>query len=146
MRRAPPGTTLFPYTTLFRSRDARGPAERSGPQPGRPARARWQGPSARRPIVRDPPRGVKGRWRGATEEFLKFSTEPGLDRKSTRLNSSHSQISYAVFSLKKELILILNSFLGSSDSLVFSELFHSLAPRPLAARSISDFLLTYLAT
>src|SRR5499433_3730011 len=40
----------------------------------------------------------------------------------------------------------LNSFLGSSDSLVFSELFHSLAPRPLAARSISDFLLTYLAT
>src|SRR5207245_7686285 len=42
--------------------------------------------------------------------------------------------------------LILNSFLGSSDSLVFSELFHSLAPRPLAARSISDFLLTYLAT
>src|SRR5216684_2533798 len=44
------------------------------------------------------------------------------------------------------LILILNSFLGSSDSLVFSELFHSLAPRPLAARSISDFLLTYLAT
>src|SRR5438445_9334833 len=34
----------------------------------------------------------------------------------------------------------------SSDSLVFSELFHSLAPRPLAARSISDFLLTYLAT
>src|SRR5207302_9600939 len=41
------------------------------------------------------------------------------------------------------LILILNSFLGSSDSLVFSELFHSLAPRPLAARSISDFLLTY---
>src|SRR6185312_15043954 len=43
-------------------------------------------------------------------------------------------------------ILILNSFLGSSDSLVFSALFHSLAPRPLAARSISDFLLTYLAT
>src|SRR5205814_1140599 len=40
----------------------------------------------------------------------------------------------------------LSGFLGSSDSLVFSELFHSLAPRPLAARSISDFLLTYLAT
>src|SRR5260370_35530969 len=38
---------------------------------------------------------------------------------------------------KLRLILILNSFLGSSDSLVFSELFHSLAPRPLAARSIS---------
>src|SRR5436189_55888 len=50
-----------------------------------------------------------------------------------------------IFIPKLRLILILNSFLGSSDSLVFSELFHSLAPRPLAARSISDFLLTYLA-
>src|SRR5205823_8218352 len=52
----------------------------------------------------------------------------------------------SIFIPKFRLILILNSFLGSSDSLVFSELFHSLAPRPLAARSISDFLLTYLAT
>src|SRR6266699_1473182 len=51
-----------------------------------------------------------------------------------------------IFIPKLRLILILNSFLGSSDSLVFSELFHSLAPRPLAARSISAFLLTYLAT
>src|SRR5690554_7013495 len=50
----------------------------------------------------------------------------------------------SIFIPKLRLILILNSFLGSSDSLVFSELFHSLAPRPLAARSISDFLLTYL--
>src|SRR5438094_181110 len=53
------------------------------------------------------------------------------DRKSTRLNSSHRTISYAVFCL--QIILILNSFLGSSDSLVFSEFFHSLAPRPLSA-------------
>src|SRR5207253_10240979 len=52
----------------------------------------------------------------------------------------------SIFIPKLRLILILNSFLGKSDSLVFSELFHSLAPRPLAARSISDFLLTYLAT
>src|SRR5262252_3049298 len=52
----------------------------------------------------------------------------------------------SIFIPQLRLILILNSFLGSSDSLVFSELFHSLAPRPLAARSISDFLLTYLAT
>src|SRR3989442_422793 len=50
----------------------------------------------------------------------------------------------SIFIPKLRLILILNSFLGSSDSLVFSELFHSLAPRPLAARSISDFLLTRL--
>src|SRR5436190_10695540 len=40
----------------------------------------------------------------------------------------------SIFIPKLRLILILNSFLGSSDSLVFSELFHSLAPRPLAAR------------
>src|SRR5437867_150545 len=52
----------------------------------------------------------------------------------------------SIFIPKLRLILILNSFLGSSDSLVFSELFHSLAPRPLAARSISDFLLTYYGT
>src|SRR5687767_15532518 len=52
----------------------------------------------------------------------------------------------SIFIPKLRLILILNSFLGSSESFVFSELFHSLAPRPLAARSISDFLLTYLAT
>src|SRR5690348_16324167 len=38
----------------------------------------------------------------------------------------------SIFIPKLRLILILNSFLGSSDSLVFSELFHSLAPRPLA--------------
>src|SRR5207253_6895234 len=52
----------------------------------------------------------------------------------------------SIFIPRLRLILILNTFLGSSDSLVFSELFHSLAPRPLAARSISDFLVTYLAT
>src|SRR5262249_14900897 len=51
-----------------------------------------------------------------------------------------------IFHPKLRPILILNSLLASSLSLVFSELFHSLAPRPLAARSISDFLLTYLAT
>src|SRR5262245_13398140 len=45
--------------------------------------------------------------------------------------------------LIKERILVI---ILLQDSLVFSELFHSLAPRPLAARSISDFLLTYLAT
>src|SRR5438445_10076002 len=44
----------------------------------------------------------------------------------------------SIFIPKLRLILILNSFLGSSDSLVFSELFHSLAPRPLAARSRSE--------
>src|SRR5258708_10859129 len=45
---------------------------------------------------------------------------------------------------KLRLILILNSFLGSSDSLVFSELFHSLAPRPLAAKEWNNSLKTKL--
>src|SRR5262245_62225893 len=74
-----------------------------------------------------------------------------LNRSSDLLVSwiKHSVDRFVIVSIfipKLRLILILNSFLGSSDSLVFSELFHSLAPRPLAARSISDFLLTYLAT
>src|SRR6476620_12299495 len=64
MIRRPPRSTLFPYTTLFRSR------------PGRSHRTRPPGscPCARRP----------------------------RDRKSTRLNSSHANISYAVFCLKKK--------------------------------------------
>src|SRR6266536_4210833 len=64
MIRRPPRSTLFPYTTLFRS------------APLRPCRTSWSGSS----------RG-DGRWR---------------DRKSTRLNSSHEWISYAVFCLKKK--------------------------------------------
>src|SRR6266542_1053010 len=69
MRRRPPGSTLFPYTTLFRSR------------------------AGRRPAGRGPGRGA-GRWAAA-------DAAPGRDRKSTRLNSSHGSISYAVFGLKK---------------------------------------------
>src|SRR6266576_5017682 len=61
-------------------------------------------------------------------------------------HSVDSFVMVSIFIPKLRLILILNSCLGSSDSLVFSELVNSLAPRPLAARSISDFLLTYLAT
>src|SRR2546430_5330548 len=68
MIRRPPRSTLFPYTTLFRS--ARG------------------GESARR----------AGRVRAARRASLPRAA----DRKSTRLNSSHSQISYAVFCLKKK--------------------------------------------
>src|SRR6266478_9158712 len=71
MIRRPPRSTLFPYTTLFRSRP---PAPRPGPPRRGAAAARCLGPARRgRP-----------------------------DRKSTRLNSSHSQISYAVFCLKKK--------------------------------------------
>src|SRR2546430_15883258 len=68
MIRRPPRSTLFPYTTLFRSHQ------------------RVLG-------VRDP--------RGMEPEPVRRPLLP-LDRKSTRLNSSHSQISYAVFCLKKK--------------------------------------------
>src|SRR6267143_6050674 len=63
MIRRPPRSTLFPYTTLFRSRPCRQPAPASS---------------------------------------LRRHQSHGRDRKSTRLNSSHSSISYAVFCLKKK--------------------------------------------
>src|SRR2546427_13098067 len=73
MIRRPPRSTLFPYTTLFRSDTTADGTECSGPRR-----------SSRAP--------------GEEERF-----EPvDGDRKSTRLNSSHSQISYAVFCLKKK--------------------------------------------
>src|SRR5688572_31786724 len=75
MIRRPPRSTLFPYTTLFRSRLV-GPA--LAHPPGLPVR------EAREDRARELP------------------VPAGRDRKSTRLNSSHSQISYAVFCLKKK--------------------------------------------
>src|SRR5688572_32929103 len=74
MIRRPPRSTLFPYTTLFRS----SPAHRVD-QAREAARER-----------RDHCQRLEG------------EQVPGRDRKSTRLNSSHSQISYAVFCLKKK--------------------------------------------
>src|SRR2546429_2085310 len=67
MIRRPPRSTLFPYTTLFRSPRAR--LREAGHVRARPARGRG---------------------------------DPAEDRKSTRLNSSHGYISYAVFCLKKK--------------------------------------------
>src|SRR3712207_8489952 len=89
MIRRPPRSTLFPYTTLFRSdlghaRDVAGvdrDEQRQRPQrdeqPGRPARGREQ------------------------KAFGQHLPDDA-DRKSTRLNSSHANISYAVFCLKKK--------------------------------------------
>src|SRR5688572_31497020 len=80
MIRRPPRSTLFPYTTLFRSHLSY-----------RPPRS---------------PNGHKGRGRlkasSGCAGAAHASGRPALDRKSTRLNSSHSQISYAVFCLKKK--------------------------------------------
>src|SRR5947208_12757874 len=79
MIRPPPRSTLFPYTTLFRSA---GPSadvrDAPGRKPGRP----------RRPPSGYHPRDVRA--------------HGSRDRKSTRLNSSHQIISYAVFCLKKK--------------------------------------------
>src|SRR2546427_3930506 len=80
MIRRPPRSTLFPYTTLFRSHRR--------PSPWRPARDL-------RPAHHHLERRVHRR--GTPE-----ARGPAQDRKSTRLNSSHSQISYAVFCLKKK--------------------------------------------
>src|SRR5687768_17876857 len=76
MIRRPPRSTLFPYTTLFRSQRS---AERD------------RGRHVRDPGAAAPCRGQEG---GAGPRFA--------DRKSTRLNSSHGYISYAVFCLKKK--------------------------------------------
>src|SRR5438094_4021082 len=79
MHRRPPRSTLFPYTTLFRSESAASHQDRL-----------WG--RAPLPEVEDMP------------EHRFLSREDEVDRKSTRLNSSHRTISYAVFCLKKKII------------------------------------------
>src|SRR2546422_5573651 len=81
MIRRPPRSTLFPYTTLFRSVRRRHTARRHGPRVG--------------------PR--RGRQLAVVEHAdERHAHRVLLDRKSTRLNSSHGYISYAVFCLKKK--------------------------------------------
>src|SRR2546426_3172086 len=84
MIRRPPRSTLFPYTTLFRSRPAAPLAGQRRAVPLRESHPRC--PQRQR---------VPGKRRAAL---------PRQDRKSTRLNSSHLVISYAVFCLKKKKI------------------------------------------
>src|SRR3989442_3951514 len=88
MIRPPPRSTLFPYTTLFRSH-ARGNGR--GAARFRPRR------HTDRPFVAD----VRGAGRARTRAPVRARPAP-RDRKSTRLNSSHVRISYAVFCLKKK--------------------------------------------
>src|SRR2546430_10994462 len=100
MIRRPPISTLFPYTTLFRSASIHQrpapfcPCER--PRAGTASRAN---DGRKNPGRRDGRRFARGRSRRSCVEPILHCR--GIDRKSTRLNSSHSQISYAVFSLKK---------------------------------------------
>src|SRR5438270_9883251 len=78
MFRLPRRSTLFPYTTLFRS-EAKSAVDISFP------------------VFGSTPGGRSMQWIGVLDSFSASTT----DRKSTRLNSSHSQISYAVFCLQK---------------------------------------------
>src|SRR5437868_12599509 len=77
----PPESTLFPYTTLFRSREPR---------------------HRHPPACRGDRRHPRGDRRGRSEQLASVQRPRRPDRKSTRLNSSHVSISYAVFCLKKK--------------------------------------------
>src|SRR5207249_10372288 len=94
----PPRSTLFPYTTLFRSPTRAAPRDR--------APRSWRGATLRR--APSPPTGATSR-RARSRDRPGRVRQPrdrapvvGEDRKSTRLNSSHVSISYAVFCLKKK--------------------------------------------
>src|SRR3712207_8497178 len=95
MIRRPPRSTLFPYTTLFRSLRLSG----SGAL-GLPRRLRHSGGGAAC-IPEEQARLEHSRVRGCLRA-QSVQSIPEVDRKSTRLNSSHANISYAVFCLKKK--------------------------------------------
>src|SRR2546427_2924941 len=93
MIRRPPRSTLFPYTTLFRSRD----------EPRLPVFARGAHAVAVELELEQPPGFRERRLPCLRQHRLGVRVvRAAEDRKSTRLNSSHSQISYAVFCLKKK--------------------------------------------
>src|SRR2546430_12659778 len=93
MIRRPPRSTLFPYTTLFRSAAALGGLECARPAPEDQL------------VLQGVEKVVARRAFHLTDVLFTIATirrGGSEDRKSTRLNSSHSQISYAVFCLKKK--------------------------------------------
>src|SRR3712207_8436764 len=92
MIRRPPRSTLFPYTTLFRSGRDPGPRH---PLPLEPQGVEHLGAPAERLVD-------GGEHRQAPGVGVRRQEGTGRDRKSTRLNSSHANISYAVFCLKKK--------------------------------------------
>src|SRR2546429_5681570 len=102
MIRRPPRSTLFPYTTLFRSAQARRPVGLAEQFPclGQP----HGGEVAIEPATDDPVVRIVGLEEerfahGQRMESTTAARTPEVDRKSTRLNSSHGYISYAVFCL-----------------------------------------------
>src|SRR3712207_6908963 len=119
MIRRPPRSTLFPYTTLFRSH-----ANRRG-QP-RVHHVIHRGGDLRAAREVRPAEHDAGPFGGGAEDHLDHRPR---DRKSTRLNSSHANISYAVFCLKKKkkklLISLLTKRRVNYDSIV-NQLQHSI--------------------
>src|SRR3712207_7713782 len=91
MIRRPPRSTLFPYTTLFRSHDPRGPQG---------SRTSTDGDAS----ASSSTRSATGLLGDPRQRDIDAARHPRIrrDRKSTRLNSSHANISYAVFCLKKK--------------------------------------------
>src|SRR3712207_7590109 len=99
MIRRPPRSTLFPYPTLFRSRGDLGQADVAV---GVGVDERHRPPDRGRLRTAPVPGGIEGVG-GVRERGQQRTGQRGeQDRKSTRLNSSHANISYAVFCLKKK--------------------------------------------
>src|SRR3712207_8648409 len=100
MIRRPPRSTLFPYTTLFRSQLLQAENERKDAEAAYRAA---QAPGAAGALAEK-----DGRSQDSAEAKLAALKEKrSQDRKSTRLNSSHANISYAVFCLKKKIEFLL---------------------------------------
>src|SRR3712207_2749264 len=100
MIRRPPRSTLFPYTTLFRSPNYVAPADRD--------------PNAVRLLQGFPAPNLAPATPGGPGRYT--VTSPNIDRKSTRLNSSHANISYAVFCLKKKYLLSIRILVRRMES------------------------------
>src|SRR5258708_22556995 len=98
MIRRPPRSTLFPYTTLFRSSVGRAKDLIAIRSPGcfSSAAEHDQRPDRAKPL--------SDSWRGGADARIAERLGPVRDRKSTRLNSSHPILSYAVFCFKKKKI------------------------------------------
>src|SRR3712207_9238912 len=102
MIRRPPRSTLFPYTTLFRSEEAAGPKREGGGKPWMFAGHQAVAEVDRHPEVGHPDlhhgqhRLPDAGDEGTAPRVARFVLDADPDRKSTRLNSSHANISYAV--------------------------------------------------
>src|SRR3712207_7436517 len=101
MIRRPPRSTLFPYTTLFRSVEQPQEPETQLPPP-EPTQPSPPAPTPPDQTITEP----------APPTPAPSDPVVPADRKSTRLNSSHANISYAVFCLKKKTVLALDKYGG----------------------------------